>query len=106
MGVDANVTIKILNYVGNSGVIYPNSSTQTNKTTGDFYTQIPVFDGKNGKLANYQFELKITPNNNSKILPYTQTLTMTGSEWESGIALGKIVLEEDVKGNQGLPCPY
>jgi len=104
LGVVANITIKILNFNGKDGFIYTNGSTYTS-VIGDFATYLPVFETKSGKMMNYDFELTIAPNNNSKILKFVEDLTMNGNEWETTMALGRIIMDEDIVGNQSLPCP-
>ena len=105
LGVNASIKIMIMNSNGNvKSYEYPKSSTRTN-INGDFSTSLPVFESITGKLSSYNYEIIITPDD-PRILTYEEELTMNGNEWQSPIYLGKILLDENVEGDEGLPCPY
>lgn len=104
LGVNASVEIEIFSSTEDGEAwIYPRSSTTTNEK-GEFSTSLPVFSSSSGKLSNYAYDIIITPAD-GRIVKYEEEMTMVGSEWETTVALGTIVLDENVEGDEGIQCP-
>lgn len=92
LGVNATVEIYILDFSGGKMYLYNDSSNSTDEN-GYFYTYLPIFQSSSGSFINYEYELKITPNN-SQILTWEEDFWLDASSWEENIELGKITLEE------------